>query len=102
MRWVARALLVVRLLGRYLNSQTEVERIRDLCRRAASEHVERTHSPTPRARARRYSSDEIDEIVAMYHQLRNTHEVARELGGVTNYRAQVPVGARRTDRPPQE
>lgn len=68
-----------RLLGRYLNSRTEVERLRDLCRRAASERVERQYTPASGARARRYSDAEIDVIVAKYHETRNTRTVAKDL-----------------------
>lgn len=71
---------LVRLLGRYLNLGTEVERIRGLCERAAAEHVERTYSRTSSARARRYRSDEVDVVVAKYHETRSIRAVARELG----------------------
>lgn len=73
----------MRVLGRYLNSLTEVEKLRDLCRRAASERVERTPvEPTPPTthlrKVKKLRERDIDTLVARYHETRNIRQVARE------------------------
>jgi DNA-binding CsgD family transcriptional regulator len=69
----------VRLLGRYLNSKTEVERISHLCKRAASQRVERVSYTTVRGSAR-LTKRQNDEIVALYKVGRRPADIARELG----------------------
>ena len=69
----------MRLLGRYLNSKTEVERIARLCKKAASEHVERVSATTVRAPAR-LTKQQNAEIVALYVAGRGPAEIAREVG----------------------
>ncbi len=55
---------MVRLLGRYLNSPAEAKKVRDLCERAASDHVERQR-PTSLAGPVRLTKDENAQIVAL-------------------------------------
>lgn len=69
----------VRLLERYLNSKTEVERISRLCKKAASEHVERISPTTVRGPAR-LTKQQNEELVALYKAGRRPADIARELG----------------------
>jgi IS30 family transposase len=69
----------VHLLGRYLNSETEVERIRDLCRRAAEEHVERNYSPAVRRRSR-LTKQQNEQIATLYEAGRTPTQIAKEIG----------------------
>ncbi len=69
----------VHLLGRYLNSQTEVEKIRDLLERAASGRVVRTYSPSLRGAAR-LTLKQNEQIVKLYQAGRTPTEIAIEIG----------------------
>jgi DNA-binding NarL/FixJ family response regulator len=69
----------VPLLGRYLNSETEVERIARLCKKAASEHVERSCPATARGPAR-LTKQQNAEIVALYEAGYGPAKIAREIG----------------------
>lgn len=72
----------VRLLGRYLNSRTEVERIRDLCRRAASERVQRTPVSDQPARTcfSKLKPAQCDEILRRYQAGDRPVDIARDFG----------------------
>ena len=70
---------MVRLLGRYLNSETEVARLRDLCSRASGERVLRTYSPPDRA-APRLTMSQNEEIVKLYLGGIRPAEIARKIG----------------------
>jgi DNA-binding CsgD family transcriptional regulator len=70
---------LVRLLGRYLNSGTEVERITRLCKRAASSHVERVTPTTVRGPAR-LTRQQNEQIAILYEAGRTPSEIALELG----------------------
>jgi IS30 family transposase len=72
-------IILVRLLGRYLNSKTEVDRISRLCKRAASGHIERVSPTTVRGPAR-LTKQQNDEIVALYKAGHRPADIARELG----------------------
>ena len=69
----------MRLLGRYLNSKTEVERVRDLCRRAALRRVERARSSTVRGPSR-LTQQQNEQIAELYEAGRTPTEIAIELG----------------------
>ena len=69
----------MRLLGRYLNSKTEVERISRLRKRAASGHVERVSPTTVRGPAR-LTKQQNEELFALYQAGRRPADIARELG----------------------
>lgn len=69
---------LVRLLRRYSNSPSEVERIRDLCARAASEHVERT-AVTPRSAPARLTAAQNARIVELYEIGWRPVDIAREV-----------------------
>ena len=71
---------MVHLLGRYLNSETEVERLRDLCRRAGAGGVERT-TRTSRVRGPSHLTQQQNErIAALYQAGHSPAEIAIELG----------------------
>jgi DNA-binding NarL/FixJ family response regulator len=73
-------IMLVRLLGNYLNLQSETKRIRDLRSRAASEHVERK-TPTPRARgASRLTASQNARITDLYQAGWKPVDIAREVG----------------------
>jgi hypothetical protein len=69
----------VRLLGRYLNSTTEGNKIHDLYNRAVSEHVERTRT-APLPGPVRLTKDENAQIVALYEAGLTPTQIAAELG----------------------
>jgi DNA-directed RNA polymerase specialized sigma24 family protein len=69
----------VRLLGRYLNSTTETQRISDLRQRANSSRVAREADATVRGPAR-LTQQQNDAIAALYRQGRRPIDIARELG----------------------
>ena len=69
----------MRLLGRYLNFGSETERIRELCRRAASERVERTYAPPTRS-VSRLTASENEKIAALYERGMRATEIAQEMG----------------------
>lgn len=69
----------MRLLGRYLNSTTAAKKIRDLCIRAASEHVERTRSISTPGPVR-LTNDQNARIVALYEAGWTPTQIAVELG----------------------
>ena len=69
----------MRVLGQYLNSKTEVDRISRLCRRVASAHVERVSPTTVRGPAR-LTKQQDEQIVAIYKARRRPTNVARDLG----------------------
>jgi hypothetical protein len=76
----------VRLLGRYLNSETEVKRLHDLCQWATSEHVER--SPVPAGpRIAKLSSAVQVEIAQCYQAGERPVDLAREYG-ISEWRVQ--------------
>lgn len=68
----------VRLLGRYLNSTTEAKKVRDLCRRAASEHIERTHRTSLPGPVRLTKAENV-QIVALYEAGLTPTQIAAEL-----------------------
>lgn len=68
-----------RLLGRYLNSETEVERLRDLCGRTAARRPERTQPPSVRG-ASRLTKQQNEQIATLYGAGRTPTEIALELG----------------------
>jgi IS30 family transposase len=70
---------LVRLLGRYLNSRTEMERITRLCKRAATSYVERVSPTTVRGPAR-LTKQQNEEIVALFQAGRRPADIAREIG----------------------
>jgi IS30 family transposase len=72
----------VRLLGRYLNSQTEAERIRHLYERAAPERVGRTRSPAVRGPSR-LTQQQNEQIADLYRSGRTPTEIATDLGTTT-------------------
>jgi hypothetical protein len=59
-----RLLVFVRLLGRYLNSATEVERITRLCKRASSQYVRRS-APTSGREPARLTPGQNEKIAAL-------------------------------------
>lgn len=69
----------MRLLGRYLNSKTEVDQITRLCKRATSEHVERVSPTTVRGPAR-LTKQQNERIVALYKAGQGPVDIAVELG----------------------
>ena len=76
----------MRVLGRYLNSGTEAKRIRDLCKRAASEHVERSPAATS-ARTTKLASALKVEIAKRYQEGERPVDLAREYG-ISEWRVQ--------------
>jgi IS30 family transposase len=69
----------VRLLGRYLNSKSEVNRITRLCKRAASQEVRRSDPTSVRGPARP-TQEQNNEIEALYTAGWRPVEIARTLG----------------------
>jgi len=71
---------VARLLGRYLNSRTEVERIRDLRQRATSERVERTPANDQPARTSfsKLKPAQCDEILRRHQAGDRPVDIARD------------------------
>jgi DNA-directed RNA polymerase specialized sigma24 family protein len=72
-------LFFVRLLGRYLNSGIEVERITRLRRRAASQEVLRTDRTTVRGPSR-LTKEQNEEIAALYGEGWRAADIARVIG----------------------
>jgi transcriptional regulator of acetoin/glycerol metabolism len=70
---------LVRLLGRYLYSRTEVERITLLYKRAASQEVQRSDPTSVRGPAR-LTQGQNDEIEALYTAGWRPADIARTLG----------------------
>jgi DNA-binding NarL/FixJ family response regulator len=68
----------VRLLRRYLNLGTEVERITRLCKQAATSQVQRVSPATARGPAR-LTRQQNEEIVALYKAGKKPGDIAREL-----------------------
>lgn len=66
------------LEGRYLYFGPETERIREFCRRAASERVERSYAPPTRS-VSRPTVDENEQIAALYEGGMPATEIAREM-----------------------
>lgn len=91
---------LVRLLGRYLNFGTEVERIRDLCKRASSEQVDRTPvGPQPaRTSFSKLKPAQCDEILRRYQAGDRPVDIARDFNvtewTIQNVRKRAGVGAR--------
>jgi len=73
------AVLSVRLLGRYLNRETETRKIHSLIERAKSEHIERTYSPRAKAPAR-LTAEQNRRIVELYLEGRQPVDIAVEVG----------------------
>lgn len=69
----------MRLVGQYLNSETEVERISDLRRRATKSKVERP-SPTSVRGPARLTKDQNTELVALDEAGGRPADIARQLG----------------------
>jgi IS30 family transposase len=69
----------VHLLGRYLNSKAEVDRITRLCKRAASQEVRRSDPTSVRGPAR-LTQGQNDEIEALYTAGWRPADIARTLG----------------------
>lgn len=69
----------MRLLGRYLNSETETKKIRDLIDRARSEHQRRGYSPATRAPAR-LTVEQNAEIVELYKAGWAPKQIAETVG----------------------
>lgn len=70
---------LVRLLGRYLNSQPEVKKLRDLRERAASEHVKRRYSP-PAPTPERLTREQNERIAELYRSGVRPVDIARMVG----------------------
>lgn len=70
---------LVRVLGRYLNSKTEVKKLDDLCKRAASEHIERQYSP-PLVAPARLTTEQNEHIAQLYKAGWKPVDIAREIG----------------------
>lgn len=72
----------MRLLGRYLNSRTEVERLRHLCERANSERVERSPvSDQPACSSfSKLKTAQCDEILRRYQAGERPVDIARDFG----------------------
>jgi DNA-binding NarL/FixJ family response regulator len=70
---------LVRLLGRYLNSETEVARLSDLCTRASGDRVERTAASSVRGPSR-LTRQQNEQIAILYEAGRTPTEIAAELG----------------------
>jgi hypothetical protein len=72
----------VRVLGRYLNFGTEVERLRDLCRRASFERVDRTPVSDQPARTSftKLKPAQCDEILRRYQSGDRPVDIARDFG----------------------
>jgi hypothetical protein len=75
-------IILVRLLGRYLNSRTEVERLRDLHKRAASERIERTpvDGQTARTSFTKLKPAQCVEILRRYQAGDRPVDIARDFG----------------------
>lgn len=75
-------IILVRLLGRYLSSRTEVERLHDLCRRATSERVERTpvDEQPVRTSFSKLKQPQCDEILRRYQAGDRPVDIARDFG----------------------
>lgn len=71
--------VTVRLLGRYLNSATEADRISRLHERASSSNVERESSPIARGPVR-LTKEQNDKIEALYKSGWRPADIARTLG----------------------
>lgn len=73
---------MVRLLGRYLNSRTEVEKLRDLCKRAAVERVVRTpvSGQPPRSSFSKLKPAQCDEILQRYQAGDRPVDIVRDFG----------------------
>jgi DNA-binding NarL/FixJ family response regulator len=69
----------VRLLGRYLNSATEVEQIRRLCKRALSHDVRRS-APTSSRGPALLTQDQNEEIATLYEAGWRPADIARAIG----------------------
>ena len=69
----------MRLLGRYLNSKTEVKAISDLCQRAVSSRIQRD-SPTPVRGPAHLTKQQNNAIVTLYKEGRRAVDIAREVG----------------------
>lgn len=69
----------MRLLGRYLNSQTEARKVTQLLKRAASERVERIFPTTARWPVR-LTKDQNAKIAALYAAGHRPVDIARQLG----------------------
>jgi DNA-binding NarL/FixJ family response regulator len=76
----------VRLLGRYLNSGAEAKKVRDLCNRAASEHVERSPAPA-KAQVAKLSTAVQVEIAGRYQAGERPVDLASEYG-ISEWRVQ--------------
>lgn len=72
-------LAVVRLLGRYLNSPTEVERIRQLCEKAASEDSVHLYTPKKRGPVKLSAADNV-RIMQLYIEGWRPVDIADEVG----------------------
>lgn len=79
----------MRLLGCYLNSLTEVERIHDLCKRAESERIDRTSVDNQPARTSfsKLKPAQCDEILRRYQAGDRPVDIARDFG-VTEWTVQ--------------
>lgn len=72
----------MRLLGRYLNSRTEAERLHDLYKRAAAERVVRTSisDQLPRSSFSKLKPAQCDEILRRYQAGDRPVDIARDFG----------------------
>lgn len=69
----------VRLLGRYSNRGTEAKKIRELCKRAGSEHVERTSVAATKTFSK-LNTAKSAEILARYKAGDRPVDIARDFG----------------------
>jgi hypothetical protein len=69
-------------MGRYLNTGTEVDRLRDLCKLAGSERVERTpvSDQPPRTSFSKLKPAQCDEIIRRYQAGDRPVDIARDFG----------------------
>jgi hypothetical protein len=94
--------VTVRLLGRYLNSETEVARLRDLCEQAHSRPVRRTPAEEgcPRRSAKKLKPAQCAEILRRYEAGDRVIDIARDFGVRTDAiralrrRRELPVRSR--------
>lgn len=70
---------MVRLLGRYFNSEAEAKKLRDLLEQAPSEHVERDRSLRPKAPTR-LTAEQNAEIVSLYEAGWRPVDIAGQVG----------------------
>ena len=71
-------IILVRLLGRYLNFGTEAKRLRDLCKKAAEDKVTRTTVESVSSRSTKLNAEQCEEILRRYQAGGRPVDIARD------------------------